>query len=407
MTPQAFSYATVGNNGMIYIPPYGLTKPIDYMLKMNPTTFEISRIYLDVDDSTEKWQHGIVHRNKIYFLPYNESKVLVVDTDTDSVTYIELECKGKGKYIQGHVHGNYIVALPYGEHKPFNQVLKLDLVWDKVTLHPINLPIDDCKKWHTTQIIDGVIYGVPRGESWEEYFPYRIHYDCTSMMYELIDMRTHWNEFNTQYLTNKKYTTMAKVGNKLYAPPYSENPKFDILLTFNGQFWHNYKTGITTTSRKYYSHTVARNGKIFFPPAGHDEDWSEMLIINSDTDKWYTKDLGIAKESKKYFTGVENSQGKIYYIPRGGCVCEPEETWKSQGDLAEILVIDTNTEKHYTIDIGEHFRDSTTIEKYNNSVIINDVIFAFPYGESDSFQTVIVFDTKTEKVIHTTDLKDV
>ena len=70
-------------------------------------------------------------------------------------------------------------------------------------------------------------------------------------------------------------------------------------------------------------------------------------------------------------------------------------------------MVDTSDDSHYTIDIGEYFSDSTTIEKYNNCVIINDVIFAFPYGESETFQTVLVFDTKIEKVIHTLDLNNV
>ena len=84
LTPQAFSYATLGSNGMIYIPPFGLNESIDYMLKMDPTTYAITKIKLDVDESTEKWQNGIVYRNLIYFLPYNESKILVVDTETDA-----------------------------------------------------------------------------------------------------------------------------------------------------------------------------------------------------------------------------------------------------------------------------------------------------------------------------------
>jgi hypothetical protein len=179
------------------------------------------------------------------------------------------------------------------------------------------------------------------------------------------------------------------------------------VLAIKDNEWKYVKTNQQQTSRKYFAHTVATNGKIYFPPAGHDEDWSEMLVVDSDDNNWYTIDLGIGKESKKYFAGVENSRGKIYYIPRGGCVCEPEETWKSQGDLAEILVIDSNTDKHYTIDIGEYFKDSTTIEKYNNCVIKDDVIYAFPYGESDSFQTVLIFDTIKEQVIKTVDLNDI
>ena len=39
--------------------------------------------------------------------------------------------------------------------------------------------------------------------------------------------------------------------------------------------------------------------------------------------------------------------------------------------------------------------------------MINDVIFAMPYGESESFQTVLVFDTKVEKIIKTIDLNDI
>ena len=392
---------------MIYIPPFGLNKSIDYMLKMDPTTYAITKIKLDVDKSTEKWQNGIVYRNLIYFLPYNESKILIVNTDDDSVDYIELNVTGRGKYIQGHIYGDRIIALPYGEHEPFTFVLDLSMKTHKFRLMSLDITIVDTKMWHTTQMIDGIIYGVPRGESLEEYFPYRIEYDCISMQYKLVDMSDHWLEYNKQPLSNKKYTTMAKVGRKLYAPPYSENSNFDVLLKFDGTQWHSENTGLQLTSRKYYSHTVARNKKIFFPPAGHDEDWSEMLIIDSDTDKWHTINLGIKKESKKYFSGIENSQGKIYYIPRGGCVCEPKDTWKSQGDLAEVLVIDTHTEEYYTVDISDYFKDSTTIEKYNNCVIYNDVVFAFPYGESETFQTLIVFDTISEKVIHTVDLKDV
>tara|TARA_B110000503_G_scaffold28131_1_gene44919 strand:- start:2350 stop:3573 length:1224 start_codon:yes stop_codon:yes gene_type:complete len=407
MTPQSFSYVTLGNNGMLYCAPFGLTDSIDFMIKMNPETYEITKIQLEVNDSREKWQTGIAYRNRIYFLPYNENKILVVDTNTDTVEYIELKYPGQGKYIQGHIHGNQLVALPYGEHTEFDWVIHLDLDSHILKYVHLELAKNDCKKWHTTQIIDGIIYGAPRGENWEEYFPYIIEYDCNAMRYNLIDMSNHWQDYDQELLSNKKFTTLARVGRKMYSPPYCENPNFDILLTYNGNDWRSEKTGIKSTSRKYYAHTVASNGKVFFPPAGHDEDWSEMLIINSKTDKWYTKDLGIGKESKKYFAGVENSQGKIYYIPRGGCVCEPEDTWKSQGDLAEVLVVDTATDDFYTIDISEYFKDSTTIEKYNQCIIKNDIIYAFPYGESETFQTVLIFDTLSEKVIHTVDLNDI
>ena len=138
----------------------------------------------------------------------------------------------------------------------------------------------------------------------------------------------------------------------------------------------------------------------------------ESNVVDSAKDDgssqyWHTIELGIAKESKKYFAGVENSQGKIYWIPRGGCVCEPEDTWKSQGDLNSILVIDIYSEKFYTIDISEHFKEFTTIEKYNKCVLIDDVIYAFPYGESNDFHQLLIFDTLSEKVLETIDLRNV
>lgn len=405
MTPQAFSYPTVGNNDMIYCAPYGLTESIAYMIKYDPAWHSVTKIPLEVNSSTEKWQTGIVHKNKIYFLPYNESKILVLNTDDDSVEYLELGVKGQGKYIQGHIYGGHIIALPYGEHQPFNYALDIDMRTNNVTTRHLTLP-DETKRWHTTQMLDGTIYGLPRGETLGDTFSLRIEYDCFDQSYKLIDMMHILYDYKNERHANKKWTTLAKANGKLYAPPYSEYKDFD-LFAVRKKGWEYIKTKQTSTSRKYFTHTVARNGKIFFPPAGHDEDWSEMFIINSVTDDWYVKDLGIGKESKKYFAGAENSQGKIYYIPRGGCVCEPEETWKSQGDLAEILVIDTNTEDHYTVDVSKYFTDSTSIEKYNQCVIIDDIIYAFPYGESDSFQTVLIFDTIKEKVIKTIDLNDI
>lgn len=407
MTPQAFSYPEVGNNGMIYVAPYGLTESLDYMIKLNPTTLRIEKIKIKCDDSKEKWIFGIRFQSYIIFLPYNESSIMILDTTDDSIKYIPTGCKRQGKYVSGHIFNNHLYALPYGEENGFNSVLKLNLKTFTVEYIELDLPADDCKKWHTTQIMNGIIYGVPRGGNpMQNNFNFVIEYNCNNDTYKLIDMGKHWIEHSDKIFFNKKFTTLAKSKNKLYAPPYSELPEFDIMLKYDNE-WKVEKTNLKFTSRKYYTHTTAKNGKIFFPPAGHDEAWSEMLIIDPTNDSWKTIDLGIGKESKKYFSGVENSQGKIYYIPRGGCVCEPKETWKSQGDLAEVLVIDSDTEKFHTVDVREYFKDNTTIEKYNKCVIINDIIYAFPYGESDSFQTILIFDTINEKVKTTVDLNGI
>lgn len=399
MTPQAFSYPTVYKN-KIYIPPYGLDAVIDYMLVYDTTTNTFEKIQLDVDSSFEKWQSGIVVEDQIFFLPYNESKILIVDTKTNNVEYLTT-FDNKGKWLCPHIYKNNIIALPYGEHNNFEWAIILDTKTYQRTYINIETPEDE-KKWHTTQLLGNKIIGVPRGEDTEKYFPYSIEFNCDTLVYKLTDLSSHWQDYDCEKMSNKKFTTLANSNGILYAPPYSENPNFDVMLKYDGE-WSSIRTGIKGTSRKYYSHTVAKNGVVYFPPAGHDEDWSEMLVILSNGE-YFTKDLGIGKESKKYFAGLENSQNKIYYIPRGGCVCEPVNTWKSQGDLAEVLVIDTITNETYTIDVGEYFTDNTTIEKYNQCVIINDIIYAFPYGESDAFQTMLVFDTIKERVIRTIDL---
>lgn len=406
MTPQAFSYGTLGSNGMIYMPPYGLTESLDYMLKLNPDTYEISKIQLKVDSSREKWTIGTTIDNKIYFLPYDESSILIVNTDDDTVEYINLNVSGTGKYNSAHYYNGKIISLPYGVGCDYDLALILDINTHEFQLKRIDSMMDQ-KKWHTTQIIDNIIYGVPRGERWEKpFFSQRIEFNCDTTDYVLTDISDLWVDIDEQSYSNKKFTTMAKYKNKLFAPPYSENPNFDLMLKFD-KGWTYEHTGLTKTSRKYYSHTVARNGKIYFPPAGHDEEWSDLLVINGETSKWYTKDLGVGKESKKYFAGCENSNNKLYYIPRGGCVCEPEHDWKKFGDLVEVLVIDTKDDSHYTVDISEYFTDNTTIEKYNHCLLVNDKIFAFPYGESDSFQTMLIFDTIAEEVIKVIDLNEV
>jgi hypothetical protein len=305
------------------------------------------------------------------------------------------------------LHGSKIISLPYGEGEMFDYVISFDAETYEIVLKKIDCPINDSKKWHTSQYLNGKIFAAPRGERWSgNYFPYVIELDCDTLSYDLINMSHLWEDYDQQEHMHVKYTTMAKANGKLYAPPYSQNQNFDVKLMYDGE-WKSERMRLKSTSRKYFSNTVAKNGKIYFPPAGHDEDWSQMLVIDSNDDSWKLIDLQLGKESKKYFAGCENSLGKIYYIPRGGCVCEPSDTWKSFGDLTEILVINPNDDSFYTIDVGEYFTDNTTIEKYNCTVIVNDKIFAMPYGQSETFQTVLVFDTVKEKVIKTIDLNDI
>jgi hypothetical protein len=168
MTPQSFSYPTVGNDGIIYVPPYGLEDTLDYMLAINPVTYAIIKIPLDVNNSKEKWTFGTVVGDKIFWLPYGEERVLVFDTYLKQVSYINVAWPNdteiiKGKYVQGHVYNNKIFALPYGEDQPLDYVLVVDLINETAELKYVAVPVNDCKKWHQSVLRGNKIYAVPRG----------------------------------------------------------------------------------------------------------------------------------------------------------------------------------------------------------------------------------------------------
>lgn len=404
MTPQSFSYPTVGADGIIYVPPYGLTETLDYMLAINPITYATIKIPLAVNTSKEKWTFGITVDSKIFWLPYGEDRVLVYDTHFETVSYINIEWPEgvadiRGKYVQGHVYKNKIYALPYGEDKPLDYMLIVDLITQTAELKYIPVPENDCKKWHQSVLRNNKIYAVPRGA----YTPFNvaIEYNCDNGAVKLTNLA---NLYADHANTSMKFTTIALVDDIIYAPPYGYHDDFDYMLVNKDGEWTCNRTGILGTTRKYFTNIKTKNNKLYFPPAGHHSSWSKFLIIDNNTVK--TIDLDVTKETKKYFAGIENSKGKVYYIPRGGCVCDPDADLKLTGDLAEILVVDTKDDSYYTVDVSECFTDNTTIEKYNACCIVNDVIFAMPYGESSSFQTVLVFDTKTEKIIKTLDLNE-
>jgi len=406
MTPQAFSYPTVGPNNIIYCPPYGLKESLDYMISIDPQTYKIEKIPLITNNSTEKWTFGIVVNNSIYWIPYGEESILVYNTENKSVSYIQLDWPEKsrdtkGKFVQGHVYKNKIYALPYGEDKSFDLVLIIDLETNTAILKELPIMLNnDAKKWHQSVLRENIIYAAPRGAN--KPFNLAIEYNCNNHNVNYIDFSKFYNGFEN---TIMKFTTIGILDDTIYAIPYGYHDDFDFLILNKKGEWSCKRLDILGTTRKYFTNLKTKNGKLYCPPAGHNPKWCEFLII--DNTGYKTIDLKILSETKKYFTGIENSQGKVYYIPRGGCICDPDASLKLTGDLAEVLVVNTKNDSFYTVNINECFTDNTTIEKYNACCIINDIIFAMPYGESDTFQTILVFDTIQDKIIRKLDLNDI
>jgi hypothetical protein len=406
MTPQAFSYPTVGPDDIIYCPPYGLKESLDYMISINPQTYEVKKISVSTNNSTEKWTFGIVVNALIYWIPYGEESILVYNTENKSVSHIQLDWPGdtkhrKGKFVQGHIYNNKIYALPYGEDESLDLVLIIDLDTNTAILKELPMLLDnDAKKWHQSILRDNVIYAAPRGAN--KPFNFAVEYNCDDYSVNYVDFSKFYNGFEN---TRMKFTTIGMLDNVIYAMPYGYHDDFNFLMINKDGEWSCKRLNMLGTTRKYFTNLKTKNNKIYCPPAGHHPDWCNFLIINNN--EYKIIDLKILSETKKYFTGIENSQGKVYYIPRGGCICDPDASLKLTGDLAEVLIVDTKDDSFYTVDVSECFTDNTTIEKYNACCIINDVLYAMPYGESDTFQTVLVFDTIQDKIIKRIDLNDI
>lgn len=404
MTPQAFSYPTVVADTCIVCPPYGLTEALDYALLIHPISHKVYKMPLEVNDSTEKWTFGITVGDNTYWLPYGESKVLVYNI-FDGISYINIDWpagveKIKGKYVQGHVYNNKIYALPYGEDATLDYALIVDLETHTAKLKTLLVPEAGSKRWHQSVLRGNTIYAAPRGATTP--FNYAVEFNCDDNSVKFVNVSSLYKDFKD---TTMKFTSIGMIDNVIYAAPYGYHDDFDFMLINKDGTWTAERTGIVGTTRKYFTNLKTDNNKLYFPPAGHHADWSKFLVIDSTGYK--TVDLGINVETKKYFAGVENSQGKVYYIPRGGCVCDPDADLKLTGDLAEVLVVNTKDDSFYTVDISECFTDNTTIEKYNACCISRDQIFAMPYGESESFQTMLIFDTKQDKIIKTVDLNGI
>jgi hypothetical protein len=406
MTPQAFSYPTVGPDNIIYCPPYGLKESLDYMISINPQTYEVKKISVSTNNSTEKWTFGIVVGKLIYWIPYGEESILVYNTKSESVSHIQLNWPEdtkhrKGKFVQGHIYNNKIYALPYGEDDPLNLVLIIDLDTDTAILKELPMLLDnDAKKWHQSVLRGNTIYAAPRGAN--NPFNLAIEYNCDDCSANYVDFSKFYNGFEN---TRMKFTTIGILNDIIYAMPYGYHNDFNFLMINKNGEWSCKRLDVLGTTRKYFTNLKTKNGKLYCPPAGHHPDWCNFLII--DNNGYKIIDLKILSETKKYFTGIENSHGKVYYIPRGGCICDPDASLKLTGDLAEVLVVDTKDDSFYTVNVSECFTDNTTIEKYNACCIINNILYAMPYGESETFQTVIVFDTNTDQIIKRIDLNDI
>jgi hypothetical protein len=405
MTPQAYSYPTVGPDNLIYIPPYGLKKELKHMLCLDPETLKITKLRIVTNGTTEKYTQGIVSGSLIVWIPYGDSRVLIRDTNSRITLEIPIPLpteymSAKGKYVQGHLYNNKIYALPYGENCEFDYVLVFDLLTLKASVIKLNIPNNDKKKWHQSVIRDGIIYAAPRGERKKSTFNYAIEFNCNTHEYILKDITSLYKD------TSMKYTTIAIANNIIYAPPYGYRNDLNEMLVNKNNEWTSIKLDVGSTTRKYFGHVKTKNNKLYFPPAGHEIDWNKFLVIDGNNGQYKTFDVPVGKESKKYFVGAENSEGLVFFIPRGGCVCDLTSDWKKNGDLAEILVINSKDDSFSTIDISQCFTDNTTIEKYNACCILNDVIYAFPYGESETFQTVLIYDTVNNK-IKTLDLNEI
>jgi hypothetical protein len=142
---------TIEANGNIYCIPYN----DDNIMKINPSAGDtISNIFTVAGNA--KYGCGILAPSgSVYLIPQLYTKVGKLDPTTD--TYSEFGAlAGDFKWYRAVLYGNFIYAMPYNDHR----ILKIDTTSDTITY--INTGISSGNENYGGCVLsNGIIYGIP------------------------------------------------------------------------------------------------------------------------------------------------------------------------------------------------------------------------------------------------------
>ncbi|MEM7181193.1 MAG: putative Ig domain-containing protein [Spirochaetota bacterium] len=302
----------LASNGKIYGIPYDSNK----VLIIDPTTNTANTNTITGLSGNQKWNSGVLGPNgKIYGIPSYTNKVLIIDptnntTDTSSITGLS----GNYKWAGGVLAPNGKI---YGIPADSTKVLIIDTANNTANTSSI-AGLSGTFKWCGGVLApNGKIYGIP---------------DSSDKVL-IIDPTT--DTADTSSISglsgSEKWCGGVLASNgKIYGIPHSSNKVLIIDPTTNTTDTTTI-TGLSGTW-KWSGGVLAPNGKIYGIPY----DSNKVLIIDPANNTASTSTITGLSGTQKWFGGVLAPNGKIYGIP---------------ADSNNVLIIDPKSNGSWPADL--------------------------------------------------------
>ncbi|WP_115020010.1 VCBS domain-containing protein [Synechococcus sp. UW140] len=271
--------------------------------------------------------------NKIYFAPFDEGEIGVIDSTTNSYSTISTGATSGYQY-RGAVAVNDNVYFA-----PFNAQNIGLLNTTTASFSTISTGIPSLYKYWGAIEINNIVYFSP----WDQ--------DEIGV----IDTETNtFSTISTGLTHDYKYAGAAAVNEKIYFSPFYQD-NIGLLDTTTGLF-STITTGLTGNSK--YAGAVAVGSNVYFAPCNQDS----IGVLDTTTNSFSTISTGLTGNSK-YFGAIALGH-RIFFAPH------------AQNDIG---VLDTTTNTFSTIETG-----LTGNNKYSSAAAVGNKVYFSPYDADDA-----------------------
>ncbi len=280
------------------------------------------------------WVGAQINNQKLYFIPNNESNILVYDLKSDKTKKIGNLSDKSFKWTGGNVYKNKLYCFP----RTSNDLLELDFDTEKIVLHDLNLNYSKEHHYGGVMTEDGFIYQPPRSNNYilkinlKDYSTHKIYIAPKFLKLRYCGSVMHPNgmiyflpENGRVICFNPKNNHVSFIGKSVKA--YC----FDAKVYHDGNIYgfSAYKTGILKVNVKNksakmlhndinfksYGTKLGINGKLYSIP-GDGDLFYEYSPLNDKVDvigETYEKGL-----NAKCAGGCVDQFGNIYSTPTFG-----------------------------------------------------------------------------------------
>jgi hypothetical protein len=236
-----WSGIVVGANGMLYLPHAKNTRGV----KINPETLEVTNLTHSAHVRVAYRTMGRDAIGNVYFFPYNESRIIVVNTANDSVSYIGPTYPTMaGLYAHSYItKGGFSIAIPLKPNTP------IVMITDKGVYKAIAPTVG--------VYAAGSVFEAPNGKV----------YICGSATHTLGEINLVEGTITALTLTGEANACSGNIlvseDNIAYLPPAAYSQK---TTTLNLDTLVLELMGAPLQKYHWGSPSMAENGEIYYPP---------------------------------------------------------------------------------------------------------------------------------------------